>query len=79
MAVVSVTHVFKERFVDRQRIRRQCSYVAHLTLWTAGKRGAEAHTEREMCVRCQCSYFWVKVEHLTLQSAGKAGKDKKDR
>lgn len=38
VAVVSVTHMFKERFVDRQRIRRQCSYVAHLTLWTAGKK-----------------------------------------
>lgn len=32
VAVVSVTHVFKERFVDRQRIRRQCSYLTHLTL-----------------------------------------------
>lgn len=28
-AVVSETHLFKERFVDRQKIRR---YMAHLTL-----------------------------------------------
>lgn len=34
-AVVSETHLFKERFVDRQKIRRHRWYMAHLTLWRA--------------------------------------------
>lgn len=49
MAVVSVTHVFKERFVDRQRIRRRRLYVAHLTLGAAGEEALRL-TQRRRCV-----------------------------